>query len=208
MTSIHHSVVEGISSSSRVHRWTREEFHRMADAGLFERQKFELLEGEVIEVAPMLSSHATAIAKLSEKLFAHLAALPVVIRVQCPIVLGDLSEPEPDFAIARGTADDYSEHHPIASDIQLLIEVSDSTLSDDRGLKLGIYAAHGVDEYWIVNLQHRQIEVYRQPQENSEMASGYGYFSRIIGREGMTVSPAFAPDLKIAVSEVLPAKNS
>lgn len=208
MTSLQRGVWESGLSTRQVHRWTREEYHRIAEAGVFDGKRVELIEGEVIEMAPMLSAHATGIVKLNEKLFEVLAGKRVVVRVQCPIVLGDFSEPEPDLALVAGTADDYALRHPGVADLLLLVEVSDTTLADDRNSKLQLYAAHGVEEYWIVNIPDRRVEVFRHPEGGLQSDQPFRFLFSSVTPEGGVVSPAFAPDLKISVSEILPPSTT
>ena len=111
------------------------------------------------------------------------------------MVLSDISEPVPDLFVARGNETDYLERHPAASDILLVVEVSDSSLQSDRKKKAAIYARYGIPEYWIVNLTKRQIEVYREP------ANGV-YTVDFTSAAGSKFSPLF--DVReIAVDDVL-----
>jgi Uma2 family endonuclease len=149
------------------HRISVEHFYRMADAGLFDAdERVELVDGEIIDVPPMGSRHATVVQQLSRLLW---AALPteVIIRPQLPLRLGDYSEPVPDIAIVRPRSDQYGTNHPTAADVLLVVEVSDSTLRYDREIKSALYARHGVPELWIVDVQARELSGYRSPADGS-----------------------------------------
>ena len=117
------------------------------------------------------------------------------VRAQSPFALDDFSAPEPDIAVVPGQHRDYSTEHPPRA--VLLVEVSDTTLAKDRGRKLRAYARNGVPEYWIVNLQETQIEVYRDPQ-------GETYGSCLVFRAGQTIATLAEPDAPIAVADLLP----
>jgi len=114
------------------------------------------------------------------------------------IVLTDGTEPEPDVSVAPGTPLDYLQQHPRANELLLAVEVSDSTLTKDRGLKLVSYAQSGLSEYWIVNLVNRQLEVYRRPALAGDYADAVVYLS------GQSVAPLSAPNSPIAVADLPP----
>jgi Uma2 family endonuclease len=146
-----------------VRRFTVDEYHKMIAAGVFiDDDRFELLEGWIIP-RPLTRNppHEVTIALVHERLY---LTLPPgwSLRNQGAITTTD-SEPEPDLAIARGAARDYLSHHPGPADIALVIEVSDSTLAEDRSLKARLYARAKIPTYWIVNVVDGQIEVYADP---------------------------------------------
>lgn len=143
------------------HRFTRDEYYRMGEAGLFIEERVELLDGEILTMPPQNPLHSGTTSDLSLCLQQKLGS-SVVIRVQMPIVLNDWSEPEPDIAVCR-LPNKYRSAHPTASDVLLVIEVSESTLAFDRGRKVAAYAGSGIPEYWIVNLVDRRIEVFSDP---------------------------------------------
>jgi Uma2 family endonuclease len=118
------------------------------------------------------------------------------MSVQDPIVLDDLSEPEPDVALLKPRPDFYAQGHPRPSDVLLLIEVSDTTLRFDRRIKSPLYARAGIEELWVVNLQDAEIEVHAHP-------SGDAYqLVRRVGR-GETVNSENVPGLALEVNDVL-----
>jgi Uma2 family endonuclease len=144
------------------HRFTREEYYRMGEAGLFAEERVELLGGEIITMPPQNPSHAGTTSGLATVIIRLLGA-NFTVRIQAPIVLNDWSEPEPDIAVCRLDPDSYRHAHPTASDILLLIEVAGSSLAYDRRRKVAAYAESGIPEYWIVNLVDHRIEVFDAP---------------------------------------------
>jgi Uma2 family endonuclease len=145
------------------HRISVEHFYRMADAGLFGAdERVELVDGEIIDMPPMGSPHATVVQQLTRLMW---VALPVeiIVRPQLPVRLGEYSEPLPDIAIVRPRSDQYGTSHPTAADVLLLVEISDSSLRYDREVKSALYARHGVPELWIVDVQTRALHSYRLP---------------------------------------------
>ncbi|MBM4257019.1 MAG: Uma2 family endonuclease [Deltaproteobacteria bacterium] len=151
-----------MAAVSTPHRFTRDEYYRIGETSLFADKRMELLDGEIIDIAPHNPPHASRIARLSFLLF-RLLGTAFTIRAQLPIILNDWSEPEPDVAICRFDADDYPQVHPQASDVFLVIEVAESTLAFDRSRKGAVYAGSAIPEYWIVNLVDRRIEVFSGP---------------------------------------------
>jgi Uma2 family endonuclease len=146
------------------HAFTVTEWHRMGEAGLFgEDARLELLDGEVIEMSPIGSRHASCVARLNVLLVSAVRDR-AVISPQNPVTLDERSEPQPDMAVLRPRSDGYSQSHPRPGDILLLIEVSDSTLAFDRDRKAALYARAGIAETWVVDLEGDEILVLRSPQ--------------------------------------------
>ena len=149
------------------HRITAEEYHRMAEVGLLAPDaRVELIEGEIIEMAPIGREHMSVVDQLTE-LFVHAAGNDAIVRVQGSVRLGSMSEPEPDLVLLRRRADFYRNELAGARDILLVIEVSDTTLRYDREVKVPLYARHGVPETWIVDLRHQRLLVYGEPNEGA-----------------------------------------
>ena len=139
-------------------RITRAEYDEMARMGLFEDEKVELLRGWIVKMSPIGGQHSELVDRLNE-LFVLSLQRRFRVRVQRSFAASDDSEPEPDLAVyPQG---DYSSAHP--SEALLLIEVADSSLQRDRGIKRRLYAEIGVPEYWIVDVAMRSIEVHRAP---------------------------------------------
>jgi Uma2 family endonuclease len=166
----------------QVHRFTRDEFLRMADAGLFQEQRAELIEGEIIDMAPQRNTHALAVTLVLREL---MKAYPGDwVRCQMPLSLGPRSEPEPDVAVVPGTPESHAGRtgHPSAA--LLVVEISDTTLAFDRGAKHRIYARSGVTEYWIINLIAQTLESHREPD-----VAGERYREQQVLRKGDSIVP-------------------
>jgi Uma2 family endonuclease len=183
-------------SSVSLKRWTREEYDRLVEAGILAPdERVELLEGDIVRMWPQSPVHALATRNVEEALRA-VFQLGFDVRVQLPFGADDNSEPEPDVAVVRGHRRDYYQAHPTTA--VLLVEVSDSTLDYDRRRKAPAYARADVPEYWIVNLVHRQIEVYHDPTPDR----GYQTVRRL--SPGETISLLGAPSASIFVDDLLP----
>lgn len=178
-----------------VYRWTREEYHQLADKGFFPPGKrVELIDGVIYEMSPQKSPHATGITLVLDALR---AAFPQGhhVRVQLPLILGDESEPEPDLAVVPGPPRDYAEDHPKTA--VLIVEVSDSSSFHDRERKRSRYARSAIPEYWILDVVGKQLEVYRNPGEG-------GYQTRLVLKTADTITPLASPGASIAVTDLLP----
>lgn len=189
-----------MSSPFRTRRWTREEYDRLIELDvLHEDDPIELVEGRMIVAEPQNDPHARAVELAGDALRAAFGA-GWRIRVQLPMALGQDSEPEPDIVIIRGTPFDAPPGHPTVA--SLVVEVADSSLRLDRGLKARVYARAGIPECWIVNLAERVVEIYREPVSDSPRRAAYR--SASIARPGETLAPLAAPDARIPVDALLP----
>ncbi len=181
----------------RLKKWTVEEYERLVALGaLTENDRVQLLEGEIVEVSPQNAPHMTAVHLIYEALRSLLPP-GFTVRVQGPLTLAPNSEPEPDVAVVRGSPRDYRDRHPGGGDTVLVVEVADATLFFDRERKGKVYAGAGIPEYWILNLNDRELEVYREPE-------GREYRVRMVLQEGVAVVPLFRPDARISVGDLLP----
>jgi Uma2 family endonuclease len=179
-------------------RITTDRYQKMVAAGvLTKHDRVELIEGEMIDMAPIGPEHVAVTGKLNRLLVLALGNdnKAAIVIPGCPVNLGAFSEPQPDLTVLKPRADFYASKLPEAADVLFLIEVSDSSLVYDQGTKLALYARYGVVEYWIVNIAHRQIEIYREPTTK-------GYAKKLEFKSGDALSPQAFPDLKVAVSEI------
>jgi Uma2 family endonuclease len=185
----------------RLRRWTREEYYRMIDAGILTTQdKVQLIEGEIVEMAPQYSPHATALT-LAYQVIGRDASGNHYVRIQLPLALGPDSEPEPDVAVVAGSARDYWDEHPTTA--LLVIEVSASSLKFDRTVKARVYARAGIPEYWIVNLDDSCVEVHRDPILGSPMRMEPCYQTVKTHGRGDRISPLAMPNESFAVDDFL-----
>ena len=168
----------------------------MAETGVLRPDaRVELLDGRIIDMSPIGSSHAGTVKRFI-RIFTKLALDRWVISAQDPLRLDDHSEPEPDFMLLKPSPDDYTSRHPKPDEVFLLVEVADASLDYDRDEKLPAYGRSGVAEVWVVNLRDQSLEIYREPH-----FTGYG--SKAVLRAGNTVSPQAFPDAMVDVGELL-----
>jgi Uma2 family endonuclease len=148
-----------------LYQWSLEDYHRIIETGILSDRAVELLEGEIVQMSPEGPLHTFTnheIAKYLRQLLDGLAE----VREAHPITL-DNSEPEPDLAVVHLPNTNYITHHPYPPEIYLLIEISNSTLTDDLERKKQIYARNGIAEYWVIDLQNRKLWVFRNPENNN-----------------------------------------
>ena len=175
--------------------FTREEYHRMGEAGILTRRdRVELIKGEIVTMSPIGPRHYAFVNNLARLLITRLADRAFV-GVQGPVVLADDTEPQPDLAVNRHRAVPYSERFPAAEDVLLLIEVSESSLAYDRSTKLRLYVAHGIPEYWVIDCIARSVEIHRTPATD-----GYRDVRRIDGAASVSLQ-AF-PDVVLPLVEI------
>jgi Uma2 family endonuclease len=154
------------AAAPTLYRFTRDEYYRMAEAGLFENKRVELLDGEIITMSPHNTLHAATVYQAAHAIEQAIGNTTCV-RCQLSIVLNSRTEPEPDIAVCRPVPDSYKQKHPTPDQVLLVIEVAESSLRYDRTRKTRAYAAARIPEYWIVNLVDRQIEVLIDPDAAS-----------------------------------------
>ena len=187
---------------TRLRKWTRAEYERLIEIGVFyPGEPIELLGGELMVSEPQGSAHYTAIGLVEDALRAALGP-GWLVRSQGPIALTDDSEPEPDVAVTRGSRRDYVREHPALP--ALVVEVAESSLSLDRERKGSLYARAGVADYWILNLVERILEIYREPILDPATRFGWRYASLEILAPGVSAAPLVAPAARISVSDLLP----
>lgn len=190
------------TSYPRTRRWTRAEYDRLIDKGVFgPDERLELLAGDLVVREPQGDPHAFAIELANEAL--RTAFGPEWrVRVQLPIALDEESEPEPDVSVAPGPLRDSSEPKP--SRLVLVVEVAQSSLAFDRRYKGSLYARARVPEFWIVNIVDRVLEVYRDPRPDASASHGWAY--RAVQRlsAGEHASPLAAPTARVPVARLLP----
>jgi len=185
-----------MSSQAARRYFTVEEYHRMGEAGILrEDDRVELIEGEILKMSPVGSRHAACVKRLNE-LFSRLLTSRAIVGIQDPILLNDSTEPQPDLTVLRRRDDFYAAAHPNAIDVQLLIEVAETSIAYDREGKLPIYAHAAIPEVWIVDLSAEVIETYSEP------VRGTYQISRTFGR-GQSVTPVNFPDIAIPVANIL-----
>ena len=184
-------------TAPRRHRLTVSDFHRMGEAGIFAAgDRVELIDGEVIDMSPIGALHAAIVARLTAFLCRSVGS-GVIVWCQNPIRLDEASEPEPDIALLRPRADGYMSAHPGPEDVLVVIEVADTSLAYDLGVKVPLYARHGIPEAWVIDAATRQTRVFREPS-----AEGYRR-ELLVGPEETLASAVLTDDAGAAVSVTL-----
>jgi Uma2 family endonuclease len=190
------------TAPERTRRWTRVEYDRLIDVGIFRPgEHLELLGGHLIVSEPQGTLHAVAVGLVDDALRACFGS-GWAVRVQMPIALDDESEPEPDVVVVPGTQRDYELAHPACP--PLLVEVAESSFAADRGTKAALYARAGIADYWILNLVDHVLEVCRDPVTAAAQPSGWRYRDIAVLRPGASIAPLARPDVPVEVAALLP----
>ena len=177
-------------------RWTVQDYHRISELGILIADRTELIEGQITIMAAKGTPHVTSLHLLANILRDRLGT-SALVRTQDPIHLDDFSEPEPDLAIVQGTILDYAEQHPSPEQIYLVVEVADFTLKQNCEIKDKLYAKAGIDDYWVLAPQKRQLHIFRKPTST-------GYSEHLILTEPNQASLLVFPDFAIALTSILP----
>lgn len=186
-----------MESWPRKHRITVDEYYRMAEVGLLAPDaRVELIDGEIIDMAPLGTRHCTAVDILT-RLFVTAAGERAIVRIQGPILLAPDCMPQPDIALLAPSEDQYGHAHPGPADILLLVEVSDTTLHYDLDVKVPLYARRGIRETWIVDLKGKVLRWYRSPRDGAYADHG------VVSKSGV-ISPGALPDIAVELAAVLP----
>jgi Uma2 family endonuclease len=193
-----------LETLSRINRSATEapvsvvQFHEWLDSGSGGQRRAVLVNGVIFEQGPMNPPHAKCLTRSTRQL-ETLVGQNQILRSQLPLVLGLDSDPVPDLAIVPGSLDDYGETHPTTA--SLVVEISDSTLTYDLTTKLELYAEAGVPEYWVVDISHRQVHIFRNPVALTP--GGYSYGTSFFVSESGTVTALNATNI-IRVQDLLP----
>ena len=174
-------------------KWSLSDYHKMIEAGILSDRRVELILGDIIQMSPEGPLHCY----INHRAVTYLRSLlkqSAVVREAHPITLSD-SEPEPDIAIVRSPDRLYLNHHPNAEDIYWLIEIADTTLNKDLGIKKKVYAQAGIAEYWVIDLSSLTLKVFLNPTEED-------YQTRYNYQDGI-VSPQAFPEIEIMVKRLL-----
>ena len=177
-------------------KWTIEDYHRMIAAGVLAGRQVELLDGNVVEMAPELPIHRATYRRGSKYLESLLGQRSVVFTAS-PITLPSNGEPQSDITIAVPPEPRYDSRHPGPDDIYWLIEVSNSTLTFDLEEKAPLYARDHISEYWVVDVPNRQLWVHRQPRDNA--------YQDILTTSTGVIFPQAFRDVAVQVERLLPS---
>ncbi len=185
----------------RTRRWTRVEYERLVELGVFHSgERLELIDGLLVVREPQGSRHAATIRRVLAALRRALGDA-WQIDSQLPIALDADSEPEPDVAVVPRDPGDYRDAHP--SRAVLIVEVAETSYRIDREYKASLYARAGIPDYWIIDLAHDAVEVHRDPEASPDALYGWRYRSMLTLRSPATVAPLAAPGSPIPVADLL-----
>ncbi len=176
--------------------FTVAEYHKMIDAGVFVgNSDYELIEGEIVKKMTVGDYHISCVNRLT-MIFASKLMGKAIVSVQNPVIIGSISEPEPDVTLLKFREDFYASGKATQEDILLLIEVSDSTAKYDRTMKIPLYAEAGIAEVWLVNLPRQTLEIYTEPENGK-----YKIVKKC--EKSQTVSPKLLPAINLKVSDII-----
>jgi len=178
--------------------WTVDQFHALGDMGCFEGRRAWLINGVIIEEGPMNPPHAIAATK-TEDLIRDLFRVGYHVRVAKPLVFGQITDPEPDVAVVVGKPGDYTTHPNTAA---LVVEVADSSLRHDITSKAELYATAGIADYWVLDVDGRQLWVFRDPAPIP--GGGAAYRSQAAFGPTESVAPLAAPNSPVRIADLLP----
>lgn len=176
--------------------FTVEEYHRMAEAGILRPgDRMELIEGKIIQMSAIGHRHFVSVMRAHTFLMETLERR-ILLSIQGPIRLSDWTEPEPDLVIFKPRADFYAQKRPTPADVFFIVEVSDTSLTYDQRIKLPRFAAAGIPEVWIEDLQNKLLLVHRDP-------AGDVYKTTMTLRAEDSISPLAFPDAVFRVEDLL-----
>ncbi len=179
-------------------KWTRHQCRAIQESGVL-TGRYELIEGEIISKMGQKRPHAYVITRITAWLIALFGE--DFVQFQLPILLlgedNEMSEPEPDGAVLRQPAAAYRDETPYASEVLLVVEVSDSTLRFDQNTKAALYSRSGIPEYWVIDITKRQVFVYREPAPS-------GYQSVAVYAPDEEIATLARPEQAIRVADLLP----
>jgi Uma2 family endonuclease len=179
-----------------IKHWTVNEYHQMSALGILDTEhRTELIAGQILTMAAKGTPHVLGLRLLSVALDKLLIDQPFFAITQDPVQLNGYSEPEPDLAIVRGTILDYADRHPEPNDIELIVEVADSSLKQDCEVKDKLYAEAGIKDYWVLDVKSNRLHVFRNPTPT-------GYTSHLILQQPNSISPLAFPDRSILLNDL------
>ena len=184
-------------------RWTVASFQEVSALEMFRNRRLMLIDGEIVQMAADKPPHATGVALAVQRLQqAFGAGYYVCNQAGMPLKLD--TDPSPDVVVVPGSIRDFAKVHPAPDAIRLIVEISDSTLHYDLGGKSHLYAATGIPEYWVVDVNASQLHVHRDPTADEAAPRGFRYDSIRVLNPADRIAPLAAADSSILVGELLP----
>ena len=184
-----------LANGAACHALSVDDFHKLGEIGVLrDNDRVELIEGVLIDMAPIGSRDASVVNRFTNRLAAALSG-HAIVSVRNPVILGASSEAQPDVALLRHRDDFYANAHPTPADVLLVIEVADTSLPFDRNVKVPLYARHGIPEVWLVSPRERRIEVFRRP-------TGTGYRETRQPAETEALAPLLLPEVSVSGTDL------
>lgn len=181
------------------HRWTCDEFHRLWDRGALEGNWVILVDGEMLDMPAPDLPHDVSVELVNVWLRAAFPA-GYWVRVQMGLVLGVNTDPIPDVALVRGGPRTLVQ---LPHTADLVVEVANTSLPYDTGDKASLYAAAGIADYWVVDVEKRRLHLFRDPRPDPAKKYGHGYASVRVLAEGDSLAPLADPTKSVPVGELL-----
>ena len=184
-----------LANGAVCHALSVDDFHKLGEIGVLrDDDRVELIEGVLIDMAPIGSRDASVVNRFTNRIAVTLSG-QVIVSIRNPVILGVSSEVQPDIALLRHQDDFYANAHPTPSSVLLVIKVADTSLPFDRNVKVPLYARHGVPEVWLVTLWQRRIEVFRCP-------TGEGYGETLRPAETEALAPLLLPEVSVSGTDL------
>ena len=183
-------------------RFTCDEFHDMGDSGALEGRSVILVDGEILDMPNPNPPHDVAVGLIDYTLKTLFPLPNYWVRIQTGFPTTRDTDPVPDIAVVPGSPRDYPKKHPRKA--VLIVEVSESSLAFDTDEKADLYAAAGIDDYWVVDLVNRQLHIYRDPVVDGASPRGFSFRTRNLFGPSDSISPLALPSATIAVADLLP----
>jgi len=184
--------------------WTRDEFWKLHEAGIFGSDRYELIGGEIVPMAAQSNLHAIGVSNVEDALDLLFDKNSFWVRAQATLDLSPHSVPDPDISVVSGSKRSYYGTRRNPTTAVLIVEVSDTTLTDDREWKGSLYAACGIADYWILNIPDGVLEIRRDPRPDATQPFGFGYASLVTLAAADFAAPLAVPTARIPVADLLP----
>ncbi len=188
-------LISPVQPQPRRLRFSVDDYYKMIEMGMIDDyEKAEIIDGEMIPKMSIGERHAWIVDLLARYFIERLPKM-ILVRNQNPLRLSDFDETEPEIVLADLTKYD-GRRHPRPAETILVVEVSDTSLKQDRDVKLPLYAEAGIAEVWIVNLIHNVIEIHHDPN--------FGIYQRVqIFKAGEQIVSAALPEFVLEVDSVI-----
>jgi Uma2 family endonuclease len=188
-----------VETGPRTWKWTLKDYYRLGELGFFLGTRVELIHGEILEMSPINWLHTLATTKTGD-ILRQIFAGQAWISLQNPLATPD-SQPEPDVSAIPGRLADYNDHPQRAL---LIVEVADTTLFYDTTTKAELYATAGIEDYWVLDIDGKKLQVFRDPVDLPAGLGASAYRTHFVLSATDTISPLAVPNSSIRVSEMLP----